>query len=150
FDPQIDPTGARVAYVCGGSVRVLELESGRDAAVVVSDEDGVGWGRAEHVAAEEMGRARGFWWAPDGGSLLVARVDERPVRAWWIADPAHPDRPPVQVRYPAAGTPNAMVTLHHVELDGSTRPVAWDVDAFPYLARVGWQRDRRPLMQVQS
>ena len=36
------------------------------------------WGAAEFVAAEEMGRPRGFWWAPDGRSLLAARVDNSP------------------------------------------------------------------------
>jgi len=54
------------------------------------------------------------------------------------------------VRYPAAGTPNADVTLHHVAIDGTTRAVEWDADAYPYLARVGWQPGRPPLLQVQS
>ena len=58
-----------------------------------------------------MGRHRGYWWAPDGTALLAARVDERPVRRWYIADPAHPDRPAAGVRYPVAGTPNADVSL---------------------------------------
>ena len=40
------------------------------------------FGRAEYVAAEEMGRARGYWWAPDGSAVLAARVDESPVQRW--------------------------------------------------------------------
>ena len=52
---------------------------------------------------------RGYWWSPDGRSLLVARVDDAPVRRWYIADPANPDREPTVVAYPAAGTPNARV-----------------------------------------
>src|SRR5436305_10045735 len=150
YDPHLDPTGRRVAYVSDRSLRVLHLGSGDDRTLVESATEGVFWGRAEHVAGEEMGRARGFWCAPDGESLLVAQVDERPVRTWWIADPAHPERPPSRVAYPAAGTPNAVVTLHHVLLDGSSRQVRWDIDAFPYLARVAWQRDHPPLVQVQS
>ena len=41
----------------------------------------------------------------------MARVDSTPVRRWYIADPANPDRPATEVAYPAAGTPNADVTL---------------------------------------
>jgi dipeptidyl-peptidase-4 len=150
YDPHLDSTGKRVAYVCGRGLRVLDVTTGDDRSLVESTTEGVSWGRAEHVAGEEMGRARGFWWAPDGQSLLVAQVDERPVHTWWIADPAHPDKPPTPVAYPAAGTANAVVTLHHVQLDGSSRQVRWDINAFPYLARVGWQPDHTPLLQVQS
>ena len=32
-------------------------------------------GLAEFVAAEEMGRDRGFWWRPDSGALAFTRVD---------------------------------------------------------------------------
>ena len=74
-------------------------------------EDAVTFGLAEFVAAEEMGRSRGYWWSPDGSQLLIARVDESPVRRWHIADPANPDKAPAEVRYPAAGTPNADVSL---------------------------------------
>ena len=72
---------------------------------------GIPYGLAEFIAAEEMGRMRGYWWAPDGSGLLIARVDETPVQRWHIADPANPDRPPAEVAYPAAGTPNADVSL---------------------------------------
>ena len=71
----------------------------------------VTWGQAEFVAAEEMRRHRGHWWSPCGTKLLVARVDNSPVRQWWISAPANPDSAPTAVRYPAAGTPNAAVTL---------------------------------------
>ena len=69
------------------------------------------FGLAEFVAAEEMGRTRGYWWAPDGTAVLVARVDETPVQRWYIADPANPGRAPREVGYPAAGTANADVSL---------------------------------------
>ncbi len=87
-----------------------------DTAEVTSDHEGergglVTWGQAEFVAAEEMRRHRGHWWSPCGTKLLVARVDTSPVRQWWISAPANPDSAPTAVRYPAAGTPNAAVTL---------------------------------------
>jgi dipeptidyl-peptidase-4 len=97
------------------------------------------WGQAEFIAAEEMDRYRGFWWAPDGESLLVERYDNAPVRVWYVADPAHPEREPAAHRYPAAGTPNAEVSLWHVTLTGERRRVPCTDAEFPYLARVSWQ-----------
>src|SRR5450756_1970338 len=95
-----------------------------------------------------MGRSRGYWWSPDGTRLLVARVDETSVKRWHIADPANPDKQPVEVGYPAAGTQNADVSLFIADLakpgaegvgegDGLTS-VGWDRAAFPYLVTAAW------------
>jgi dipeptidyl-peptidase 4 len=148
YDPRLDPTGRRVAYVSGRAMYMHDLDTGEQRVLAVDDDPLVSWGRAEHVAAEEMDRSRGFWWGPDGRSLLACRVDETPVAQWWITDPAHPDRPPNAVRYPAAGQANADVTLHLVHLNGAATPVRWDRARFPYLARVHWPAGRPPLLQV--
>ena len=150
YDPHLDPTGRRTAYVAGSALHVFDHDLGSDAALAADPSPEVSWGRAEHVAAEEMGRLQGFWWSPQGDSLLVTRVDETPVCRWWVADPAHPQQPPHEIRYAAAGTPNADVTLHHIDLAGTRTEIVWDRAVFPYLARVHWQADRRPLLQVQS
>ena len=89
----------------------------------------ISYGLADFVAAEEMGRMRGYWWSPDGDALLVARVDDEPVPRWHIGDPEHPERPPTVVAYPAAGTRNARVDLWIVALDGARTRVRWDADA---------------------
>ena len=111
---------------------------------------GVSYGLAEFIAAEEMGRMRGYWWAPDGASLLVARVDENPVQRWYIADPANPERPATAVAYPAAGTPNADVSLLLAGLDGSRVEVDTGGAAFPYLVTVAWEAGGDPLIVVLS
>ncbi|MFE3825145.1 prolyl oligopeptidase family serine peptidase [Streptomyces sp. NPDC059092] len=120
----------------------------------------VTYGLAEFIAAEEMSRTRGYWWSPASDRLLVARVDTADVQRWWISDPAHPDREPSRVPYPAAGTPNADVRLFLVPLtDGAethgtgTPPaeVIWDRARYPYLARVHWSAGGTdPLLLVQS
>ena len=164
LDPRPDPTGRRLAYVCGGALRVTGLADAADADAADADgadgadrviadprgQAGVTFGLPEFIAAEEMGRRRGYWWSPDGSALLVARVDETPVTRWHIADPAHPDRVPAEVPYPAAGTPNADVSLLLARLDGTSVAVDTDRDAFPYLVTARWQDGRDPLVVVQS
>ena len=108
------------------------------------------YGLAEFVAAEEMYRTRGFWWSPDGQRLLVARVDTTPVARWHISDPAHPDRPPVEVAYPQAGTANADVSVVLAGLDGRLTPVGWDSSDAPYLISAHWSRGGPALLQVSS
>jgi dipeptidyl-peptidase-4 len=139
-DPRPDPTGRLVAYVCAGALRVVDTGTGDDR-VIAEPGAGTGmtFGLAEFVAAEEMGRSRGYWWAPDGQALLVARVDAGPVQRWHIADPSHPEQPATEVRYPAAGTPNAEVCLFLAGLDGALTPVEWDRAAFPYLVTACWE-----------
>jgi dipeptidyl-peptidase 4 len=150
FDPRPDPTGQRVAYACDGGVRVVTLDEDEDSLLIGPDgADGVTFGLAEFVAAEEMGRTRGYWWAPDGTALLVARVDETQVQRWHIADPANPGRTPREVAYPAAGTANADVSLLLVRLDGGTVRLDWDRAAFPYLVTVSWD-GTDPLIVVQT
>ncbi len=150
IDPRLDPTGQRIAYAAGGALRVIDVDGTNDRALVESDGENVTWGQADFIAAEEMERFRGFWWAPDGTSLVVQRTDESPVQTWHVADPEHPERPPVAQRYPAAGTPNAEVTLWLVDLEGVRTPVEWDASAFEYLGRVTWNRFGPPVVQVLS
>ncbi|MCO6006591.1 S9 family peptidase [Actinoallomurus purpureus] len=149
FDPRPDPSGTRVAYVSGGALRVIEVATGTDRALAEPDGEQVSYGLAEFIAAEEMQRMRGYWWAPDGRAILAARVDESPVRRWHIADPADPAAPPREVAYPAAGTPNADVSLVILGLDGGRQAVEWDREAFPYLVTARWD-SRAVLLVVQT
>ena len=160
LDPRPDPTGTRVAYVHHGALHVTAIDRRASGAGGPGDGDtvlagpagarGLSYGLAEFIAAEEMGRLRGYWWAPDGTSLLVARVDENPVQRWHIADPANPGRPPAPVAYPSAGTPNAEVSLLLAALDGRRVEVDTGRAAFPYLVTVAWADGGDPLIVVQS
>ncbi|MFJ9578559.1 alpha/beta fold hydrolase [Streptomyces sp. NPDC101191] len=149
-DPRPSPDGRFVAYTAGGALRVTGAEGSGDRALAEPEAEGITYGLAEFVASEEMSRSRGFWWAPSSDRLLVERADARPVRRWWIADPANPDREPQPVAYPAAGTPNAEVGLLLVDLSGNRTEVVWDREAFPYLARVHWAAGGPPLLLVQA
>jgi dipeptidyl-peptidase-4 len=152
FDARLDPAGERVAWCRGARLWVADLgdPTASQCRLAGEDDPDVTWGQAEFVAAEEMGRTRGHWWAPDGSGLLAARVDVGPVGTWWIADPAYPDRAPVAHRYPNAGTPNALVELWWLDLDGNRRAIDWDRQQFPYLTVVAWPGSGPPLILVEQ
>lgn len=161
IDPRPDPTGTHVAYLSGGSLRVIGVDGTGDRALATPDGPNVTYGAADFIAAEELDRHRGYWWSPDGTQLLAARVDDSPVTRWHIADPANPHQPAREVGYPAAGTANASVGLVRLSLDGSRTPVTWEGantaeqaepagSAFEYLVSVHWSAHGPALLVVLS
>ena len=148
-DPRPDPQGHRVAYVTGGALRTLDLQTGADVVLAIeADAPNVTWGLAEFIGAEEFDRFRGYWWSPDGATVLATRVDDTRVQRWYLHDPALPAKPPQVVAYPAAGTANAEVTLHLLDLDGGWVDVHWDRETYPYLVSVSWSEVGGPLVTV--
>ncbi len=167
FDPVLDPSGRYVAYVGSGpddssALFVTDRSAERPPVIIATDPDPlVSWGRAEFIAGEEMSRTRGFWWSPDGSELIAQRTSEHDVNVWWIADPAHPDRTPRSIRYPAAGTTNATVELARfalIETDqgltiAEPTSIEWNSGArgtFDYLASVVWSAGHPPLIVRQT
>jgi dipeptidyl-peptidase-4 len=137
FDVRLSPDGKTISYLRGASLCVASLADGER--VIASDpNDAISWGNAEFIAAEEMGRLRGYWWSPDSQSIAACRVDVSPINVWHIADPAHPELPATEHRYPAAGTPNASVSLHIISVATATAtPVELSGD-WEYLNIVSW------------
>lgn len=150
IDPRVDPRGRTVAYVADRQLRVIGVDGTNDRALATAQSATQSWGLAEFIAAEELDRHRGYWWAPDGTSLIVERFDEEPVSIWRIADPQSPEHDVVDHRYPAAGTANADVTLWHVDLDGEHREIIWDRATFEYVASVTWTEHGPPVLQVMD
>ncbi|MFF7632633.1 prolyl oligopeptidase family serine peptidase [Kitasatospora sp. NPDC008050] len=151
LDPRPSPDGRWIAYpTTAGALRLIAADGSGDRALAEPEAAGVTWGQAEFIAQEEMDRDRGYWWSPRSDALLVARADDAPVQRWWIADPARPETVPTEVAYPAAGTPNAEVTLWLFALDGTRTEVVWDRAAYPYLGRVHWSAGGAPLLLVQA
>ena len=120
FDARLSPDGTRVAYVRNGSLYVTDLENTSpvltEQELVHEDNETISWGVADFIAAEEMGRQRGYWWSPDSTTIAACRVDVARVDTWHIADPANPSLPAVTHRYPGAGTTNATVSVHLINV----------------------------------
>ncbi len=151
-DPRPDPAGRSIGYLSGGALRMIGADGEADRVIAAPEGPAVSYGRAEHVAAESMGRYRGYWWAPDSERMLVARVDEAQVQRWYRADPAEPGQPPAVFRYPPAGSANATVSLWIADVTGDLAPLtAVDIDsaAFEYLTAAGWDGSG-PFAAVQS
>ncbi|MBB3173759.1 dipeptidyl-peptidase-4 [Endobacter medicaginis] len=138
--PRLSPDGRRIAAVRDDDLHVIDLASGAEHALTTGGSRDLTHGLAEFAAAEELARPEGIWWSPDSTTLLYEEADSRDVELHYIADPAHPERPPTAFRYPRAGTANAKLRLGLIDASGGpTRWVQWDADAFPYLGRVVWR-----------
>jgi dipeptidyl-peptidase-4 len=147
LNPALSPKGGYVSFVRDGRLWT-GAAGGTEARPVTpaEDSDTVHWGEAEFVAQEEMARMTGFWWSPDDARIAVERFDEAPVGVVTRTAIGSEDTRTYQQRYPAAGTPNAVVQLFVMSPDGSDRvEVDLGTDSDIYLARVDWAPDGRTL-----
>ena len=138
IDPRISPDGSHIAFVQDAALFAVDINTSEVNRLCgpSETEENISWGLADFVAAEELERVRGYWWNTDSQSLIVERVDEKNVEVAWIADPANPLKPAREHRYPFAGTANAEVSLHLVNLSGTTQEIPWNKESHPYLVSV--------------
>ncbi|MCX5386530.1 prolyl oligopeptidase family serine peptidase [Streptomyces sp. NBC_00083] len=161
-DPRPSPDGTLIAYVTRGALHVVGADGTGDRPLAVPETTDITYGLPDHTAEESIGRARGHWWSPDSDALLVARVDTRGVERRYVSDPADPGRAPRPIPYPAAGTANAVTSLHLVTVAGAHTPVqlpgrasARDAPAgswglgFEYVVSAGWQ-SAGPVIALQT
>ena len=137
FDVRLSPDGSTISYLRGTSLCVAS-PTGDERVIASESNNAVSWGNAEFIAAEEMGRFRGYWWSPDSQSIAACRVDVSAINVWHIADPAHPELPATEHRYPAAGTPNASVSLHIISVATATATAVELSGNWEYLNSVSW------------
>ncbi|MCC2976185.1 S9 family peptidase [Sphingomonas sp. PL-96] len=142
LNPLVSPKGRFVSFVRDQNVFVQPLAGGAAQAVTTEGAGTVHFGEAEFVAQEEMHRTTGYWWSPDERYIAVERFDEAPVKVFSRAAIGATGTKVYDQRYPAAGTPNALVDLYVLKPDGSGK-VKVDLGSDPdiYLARVDWLPD---------
>ncbi|MGD9810080.1 MAG: S9 family peptidase [Sphingobium sp.] len=146
LDATVSPRGRYLSFVRDGNLFVIDIATRAEKQLTTGASDTVSWGVAEFVAQEEMDRDTGHWWSPDDAHIAVARVDESGVgivnRAAIGADGTRI----YSQRYPAAGTPNAVVDLYVMDPLGE-KQVKVDLgrNSDIYLARVDWSKDGKTL-----
>ena len=142
IDPKVSESGRYLSYIRDQNFYVMDAASSEERALTTDGGGTLSWGAAEFVAQEEMDRHTGYWWSPEDDWVAVARVDESPVNIVTRAAIGADGTKLVEQRYPAAGTPNALVDLYFMRPDGSARVKA-DLGSDPdvYLTRVDWVAD---------
>ncbi len=151
IDPQLSRDGTMVAAVRDGDVWVQPLAGGEPRRVTPGAQGTIGYGEAEFVAQEEMGRFHGFWWNSDGSKICYQGTDTAGMPMFHIADPVNPAAEPRAWPYPKAGSTNARVWLEVVPVTGGTPTrINWDRAAFPYVANVVWPKNGPLTVLVQN
>ena len=138
-DPTFSSTGRYVSFVRDQDLYAIDLEAFEEHRVTHDGGGLVRNGMAEFIAQEEMDRYTGYWWAPDDSAIAFIRVDESPVQVAERFEIHAEDFEVYEQRYPATGTPNAVVELGVVAPDGTG--LRWmDIgdETDIYLPRVDW------------
>ncbi|OYW21647.1 MULTISPECIES: DPP IV N-terminal domain-containing protein [unclassified Sphingomonas] len=152
LNPVISPAGGFVSFVRDQNLYVQPIAGGAARQLTTTGAGTVHWGEAEFVAQEEMDRRTGYWWSPGDKLIAVERFDDAPVGVVTRTAIGAEGTKVFDQRYPAAGTPNALVELYVMKPDGSAQ-VKVDLGDDPdiYLARVDWTPDGKSLLvQRQS
>src|SRR5664280_1888402 len=143
--PAFSPDGSRVAYVKKSDLFTLELATGVETRLTTTGSEHVFNGKLDWVYEEELANRRGsraYEWAPDSSAIAYLRLDETRVPAFPVVDFTPVNGKVLPQRYPKAGDPNAIPSVHVVDLAGhetaSFAPAPDDVYLAPELA---WTAD---------
>src|SRR5882762_6048148 len=130
-DAKFSPLGHYVSFIRDQNLVVYDLATGKEQAITHGGGGLISFGTAEFIAQEEMARTTGYWWAPTEKWIAFTRVDESPVpeveRFEIYADRSQV----VKQRYPAAGSPNAIVQLFVAQVAPAVPMSAAPVSAAP-------------------
>lgn len=154
----LSPDGRWVGYVSDWNLHVAPTDgSSAPRALTTQGSEELLHGRLDWVYQEELygrGNFGAFWWSPDSSQIAYLVIDERRVPTYVVSD--HRTVHPLNEvwRYPKAGDPNPVATLHVVDVaSGVSSAVdlaAWAKDE-PLIVRVSWTPDsRKVVFQVQN
>lgn len=141
---KFSPQGRYISFVKQHNLYLADVAQLRVKPVTIEGNGTVSYGTAEFIAAEELGRYDGYWWAPNDQYLVYTRVDEWAVSVQKRYDMRADEVVLVEQRYPQAGSKNAQVQLLLTDLlSEQTTILDWTDNDDVYLSRVAWLADSR-------
>ena len=138
-DAKLSPHGRYVSFIRDQDLFIVDLETGEERALTSDGDGAISNAMPEFVAQEEMDRDTGYWWSPNEQYIAWLRVDDSNVQVEKRYEVLGSEIIVYEQRYPAAGTPNATVTLHVTEVEsGETRELSLGNGIDYYVPRVNW------------
>src|SRR5437016_990232 len=125
---KFSPDGRRVAFLRDNNIYVTDLASGAETALTSDGGENVINGTSDWVYEEELDLRDAFRWSPDGSRIAFWRLDQSPIRPFYLQDFDSLYAQLVPVHYPKSGTPNSEVKIGVVEV--GTGRTSW-VDLGP-------------------
>ncbi|MEM7053063.1 MAG: DPP IV N-terminal domain-containing protein, partial [Pseudomonadota bacterium] len=145
-DPKVAPDGRHVAFIRDQNLWLVDIESAEARALTTDGRGTIKNGMAEFIAQEEMGRATGYWWSPDGRMIAFLQIDESPIEPSTRFEVSGDAISMIEQRYPYAGTSNVRYRLGVIEVDNA-ETILWvnllddDGNDDIYIPRVNWLPD---------
>ena len=147
------PTGAQVSYTRGNDLWVTRLRDGQVRRLTSGGSQAVFNGCLDWVYNEELAtRAAqpGYAWSPDGDWLMYMRLDDSRVHNDPVTDYRTVPPTVTYTRYPTAGTPNPVVSLHCLAADkrGKARGIPLPKGAEYVLPFYTWAPDSSEVFSI--
>lgn len=140
------PDGARVAYTKRNDLYVVEVASGKETRLTTTGSENVLNGKLDWVYEEELANrksGRSYEWSPDGKAIAYLTLDQTRVPVYPIVDYLPTNGKLRSQRYPKAGDPNPIPSVHVVEVDtpGAGVSITATPDDFYIAPEMSWTAD---------
>lgn len=154
-DPSFSPDGKKVAYSFENNLYVKDLQT--DKTLQLTEDGKRNYlinGTTDWVYEEEFAFTRAYDWSTDGKKIGFLKFDESEVPE--ITMEIYGDSPqeqlypePYKFKYPKAGDPNSVVSLHLYDLNTQTSHQVNLNKDYEYLPRIQWTNDPN-ILSVQA
>lgn len=141
------PDGRRVGFVRDNDLFVVDLQTGAETQLTYDGSDLVINGTFDWVYEEELDLQDGWRWSPDSRHVAFWRLDQTPIKTFYLIDDLELYSRPVPIPYPKAGEPNSLAAIGVVDVEtGETRWMDTGDNPDTYLARMDWARSPDELL----
>ncbi|HEX7118984.1 MAG TPA: S9 family peptidase [Longimicrobiales bacterium] len=136
---KFSPDGTKVGFVRDNDLFVTDLATGEEMRLTTDGSETIINGTFDWVYEEELGLRDGWRWSPDGERIAFWRLDQSPVRTFYMIDDLDQYSEPIPLRYPKAGEANSIARIGVVSVeDGAVVWMDTGDDTSDYLARMEW------------